>query len=300
MKELLKDIRQSLKLIYFLFRKDTIFLRRSSNAMGDNLLLTGLLPELRKRNPNKKIIVESSRWTTLFFNNPYVDWTTSKHFKTTKRHFKPKYHIDRDNTTSIYNQIGKRLGFDGMFYPKLYLTREEIKNISDKFLRKLTKPVIVFCPYGKKGYSANRKEWGSDNFQRTIDLTSDNYHWIQVGLSSDNLLQNVIDARGLSIRESASLFSQADLALTLEGGLMHLAKAVDTLAVVIYGGAISPLTSGYPENHNIYNKVHCSPCFRSDKALTNCEEMICMDKITPESVIQSITDILAKSKKKVR
>ena len=297
MRKLLEDIKQSFKLVSFLINRNTIFLRRFSNGMGDNLLLTGLLPELRRQNLGKKIIVESSKWSSLFFNNPYVDWVTDKHFITTKRHYKPKYIINENNQVSIYQQIGKRLGFEGIFYPELYLTAEELSNITDRYFDNIDKPVIVFCPIGKRGYSANRKEWGIQNFQRTINLTSEKYHWMQVGISSDMLLNDVIDARGLTIRESAAVFAKADLALILEGGLMHLAKAVGTLAVVIYGGVISPKTSGYPENLNIYTKVDCSPCFRSDKPLTNCEMMTCMKKITSDYVAENLDKMILSSNK---
>jgi ADP-heptose:LPS heptosyltransferase len=286
--KLLHDIKHSIKLLYFLLSKDTIFVRRFSNGMGDNLLLTGLLPELRKRNPNKKIVVESTRWCSLFENNPYVDWVTHKHFKTTKRHTKPKYHIDTNTNRSLYSQLGDRFNFEGEYYPELYISQQESDKIRTRFLTEIRKPIIITCPLGKRGYSANRKEWGFDNFQKLVNMTSSEYQWLQIGVTKDKLLDNVIDARGLDIRESATLVKEADLLVSLEGGLMHIAKAVNTPAVVIYGGVINPTVSGYKENINIYNGVECSPCFRSDKALEDCSHMKCMKIITPELVNHKI------------
>jgi ADP-heptose:LPS heptosyltransferase len=41
---------------------------------------------------------------------------------------------------------------------------------------------------------------------------------------------------------------------------MHIAAAVQTPAVVIYGGYIDPVCTGYPGNINLYSPVECDPC----------------------------------------
>ena len=81
-----------LRLAYYLLRPRTIFVRCATHGLGDNLLISAVLPYLRKKHPNHKIIVET-RWPELFRNNPNADWVTDRHMKTTKRHIKPKYHV---------------------------------------------------------------------------------------------------------------------------------------------------------------------------------------------------------------
>ena len=97
------------KLLYYLWRPKVIFLMRTSHGMGDNLLLTLLLPGIRSKNPKKKIVVETP-WKELFEHNPYVNWVTDKHFKTTKRHIKPKYYVDTNTTISLYEQMMGYIG----------------------------------------------------------------------------------------------------------------------------------------------------------------------------------------------
>lgn len=284
----LKEITDWVKLFAFLLSPQTIFVQCFSNGLGDNLLLSAILPPLRGKYPKHKIIVESKRWPQLFKNNPYVDWVTNKHFKTTKRHIKPKYRITQNTENSIYEQIADHIGLKEKLFPELYIEPSEIPNIESK-------DYIAFCPCGKRGFSANRKEWGLENFQKVIDNLSLEIDFVQVGLESDPLLKNVVDMRKLSIRETAGLIKNARLFLGLEGGLMHVAKAVDTPAVIIYGGAVDPKFSGYEENENIYIKLDCSPCFTSEKPLENCPHKKCMKLISPEIVVDKIKNKIRES-----
>jgi ADP-heptose:LPS heptosyltransferase len=271
-----------LKLLYCLIAPNTIFVRHFSSAFGDNLLLTALLPELRKKYPDKKIIVET-RFKDIFKNNPYVDWVTDKHFKTTKKFIKPKYRIFPDTEKSIYEQIASYAGSQKRCFPQLFLDENEIasakNNLPDKFL--------TVCPVGKMKHSANRKEWGFENFQKIVN-TFNSFKFVQIGSSQNPLLENVIDRRGLKIRNSASVLKSSLFFIGLEGGLMHLAKSVDTPSMIIYGGAINPLVSAYDENINISNKTDCSPCFTSEKPLSPCDTMKCMKDITMDRVAQKL------------
>ena len=279
-----------LKLFYYLLNHKTIFIRRRSGALGDDLLMSLVLPALKEKYPDKKIVVEA-RWVDFFQNNPYVDWVTDKHFKTTKRHLKPKYAIDENTKDSIYKQFMQSIGLQGKAAPQLYLTDTEIQQARDKY----DFPYIVICPVGKVKFSANRKEWGLEKFQKLRDLMP-GYRFIQIGLKTDPLLKNVNDARGLAVRQSAALIKNGILFIGLEGGLMHLAKAVGKKSVIIYGGFLRPEISAYEENLNISNLVDCSPCFHSAYPHEPCETMKCMAEITPQMVYEEINHYLSDQK----
>ncbi len=273
-----------LKLCYFLLHPKTIFIRRTSNAIGDNILLSCILPDLRKQYPKRKIIVETPL-PELFHHNPHVDWVTSKHIKTTKRHTKPKYCVTSRDADSLTSQMRAYFGLDGPSDPKIYLTQEEI----DTARRCFELQYIAISSKGKTSFSANRKEWGVENFQKLVNFFPDR-RFVQVGLAKDPLLSKVIDGRGLAVRESAAVIANADLFIGLEGGLMHLAKAVGTTAVIIYGGYVAPRISAYDGNLNIYSPVACSPCYSSHQAAKECPSMICMKQIQPKGVYRQITE----------
>jgi len=273
-----------LKLIYFLFRPKTIFIRKRSGALGDDLLITLVLPFLRNKYPDHKIVVEVN-WKDHFKNNPYVDWITDKHLKTTKRHIKPKYLIHPDTKQSIYSQFMASVGGSGEHWPELYLSQTEVAQARQT----VPGEYIAICPSGKQKFSSNRKEWGLKNFQILRDLLKD-YRFVQIGVKDDPLMENVIDCRGLNIRQSAAIIKNSLFFMGLEGGLMHLSKAVGQKSVIIYGGFINPDVSAYQDNLNIVNIVHCSPCFHSDKKHDLCDTMICMKGIDPAMVYKRIQD----------
>ena len=272
------------RLIYYLLKPQTLFLRCSTYGLGDNLLLSALLPELRRQNPSKTIVVET-RWPELFRNNPYPDWVTGRHIKTTERHLKPKYQVDHETDVSIYRQLMRKIGADRESTPEFYLKDRETAEAERLF----PFDYVAVCPVGKTTFCANRKEWGLGNFQTLRDLMPD-IRFVQIGVPGDPLLENVIDARHLDVRMTAAVIRNSLFFLGLEGGLMHLAKAVGRRAVIIYGGMIRPDISGYAENVNIYQAADCSPCFDSDRAHKPCESMKCMKAITPQMVYDRIRE----------
>jgi ADP-heptose:LPS heptosyltransferase len=270
------------RLAYYLLRPRTVFLRCATHGLGDNLLLSAVLPWLREKYSGHKIVVET-RWPALFKNNPYANWVTGLHMKTTARHIKPKYHIDRETTTSIYRQLMKWVGASGEGYPEVFLSADEIARAERQF----PFDFVTICPKGKTTFAANRKEWGFDNFQDLRNMMSDT-RFIQVGTPADPLLENVVDCRHLPVRRTAAVIRGSHFFIGLEGGLMHLAKAVGREAAIVYGGCIRPEVSGYAENLNIYQSTDCSPCFHSDYHHEDCETMVCMKSITPQMVLERL------------
>ena len=272
-------------LFYYLLHPKAIFVRWTSHAMGDNLLLTVILPELRKKNPKAKIIVET-KFPEFFLNNPNVDWVTNRHFKTTKKFIKPKYKIVAETSKSIYEQMLSYISDKKEGFPKLFLTETEIAKHKENY------KYFVIAPLGKQAFSANRKEWGFENFQLLVEMISEktDAKIIQIGAKSDKLLDGVIDKRGFPARESAVIIKNSIAFIGLEGGLMHLAKAVDKDSVIIYGGFINPEISKYKNNINVINLIECSPCFTSEKPHTICETMLCMKGISAESVCDKINE----------
>lgn len=279
-----------IKLFYYLLHPKSTFIRWTSHALGDNLLLSMLLPDLRKINPDCTIIVET-KYPELFINNPYPDWVTSTHFRTTKKFIKPKYTVNRETSCSIFCQMMNYIGIGEDRIPKLYLSDAEVQIAKSDY----PDPYVVIAPVGKTKFSANRKEWGQENFQKLVNRLKE-VRIIQIGMPSDQLLKNVIDARVINIRKTAAIISNADLFIGLEGGLMHLARAVDKPAVIIFGGYIKPEISGYDLNTNIATAVDCSPCYNSNSRQNDCLHMKCMRKINVELVYNEVLKKLGEIK----
>ena len=77
------------------------------------------------------------------------------------------------------------------------------------------------------------------------------------------------------------------------GFLMHLARAVECPAVIVYGGREAPWQSGYVSNLNIYSAVPCAPCWRWN----SCDfDRKCMTDISVSDVVCAIRQMVNSSR----
>ena len=89
-----------------------------------------------------------------------------------------------------------------------------------------------------------------------------------------------------SLRELAALYRQASLLLTTDSGPMHLAAAVGTPVVALFGPTSPERTGPYGEGHTVIRRsMDCSPCFRKD-----CETRQCMMSIGIDEVFLAVRD----------
>jgi ADP-heptose:LPS heptosyltransferase len=97
---------------------------------------------------------------------------------------------------------------------------------------------------------------------------------------------NYVDLRGkTTLSEVVAAISVADVHVGPVSGPMHIAAAVGTPSVVIYGGREPPRCTAYPNNINLFQKVPCSPCW----LLTPCPyDRKCMQWIRPKQVEAAI------------
>lgn len=279
---------EHLRLLSYLLRPRTLFLRRSSKALGDNLLLTLMLPGLRQRHPRHRIIVETEH-PELFLHNPHVTWATRAHLATTRRHLKPRYRLRPGERASIYSQLLSSAGLEGPAAPALFLTKEELAEAR----RLAPGEYLCVCPNGKQGFAGNRKEWGRARFQALVDALPE-WRFVQIGAPADPLLAGVRDLRGLPARRSAAVLAGSRGFVGLEGGLMHLAKAVGRPAVIIYGGLVARESSAYDDHEIVDEPIPCSPCYDSHRAVGDCATMECMERISVARVAAAVRSRLGR------
>ena len=141
-------------------------------------------------------------------------------------------------------------------------------------------------------FPMRNKQWYPDRFQCVVDQLKDECGFVQLGSPRDPALAYTRDLRGkTTIREAASILSNASLFVGTVGFLMHLARAVECPSVIIYGGREAPWQSGYACNVNLYSDVPCAPCWLWNK----CDsKRMCMDQITAPVVVQAVRGLLQK------
>ena len=88
----------------------------------------------------------------------------------------------------------------------------------------------------------------------------------------------------------AALYQQAALLVTTDTGPMHLAAAVDTRVVALFGPTAPWRTGPYGQGHTVVRTAPpCSPCFKRQCDMHQCQ---CMRDITVEMVLAAVVDHL--------
>ncbi len=92
-----------------------------------------------------------------------------------------------------------------------------------------------------------------------------------------------------TLRELACLYRQAALVITTDSGPMHLAAAVGTPVIALFGPTDPGRTGPYGTGHRVIRRgLDCMPCFRKQ-----CETRLCMREIAVEEVFTATEEMLA-------
>ena len=87
-----------------------------------------------------------------------------------------------------------------------------------------------------------------------------------------------------SLRELAALYKRAKIVVTTDSGPMHLAAAVGTPVVALFGPTDPVRTGPYGPGHRVIRTgISCSPCLRK-----YCPHPRCMTEITVEEVFKAV------------
>ncbi|MBI4623784.1 MAG: glycosyltransferase family 9 protein [Verrucomicrobia bacterium] len=142
------------------------------------------------------------------------------------------------------------------------------------------------------------KQWLAARWQAVVDRFASTIQFVQLGSRDDPPLRGVADLRGrTSLRETAAVLYHARAFVGLVGFLMHLARAVDCPATIVYGGRETPALTGYSCNINVTCTPACSPCWQR----AHCDyNRICMTEISTDMVTTAIERLLARPRNPLR
>ena len=182
---------------------------------------------------------------------------------------------------------------------ELFLSTQE-KNSITTLKQKLgldAKSYLVLEPNTNKDWFGDLRSWPWENWLALIEKLQKNLpsgiELVQVGVEGSTALPNIKNISGKnSVRETAAIIRDAKLFIGTEGGLMHLANAMETPSVILWGGLTLPEFTGYKEYQTVICKyVECAPCGLRG----NCpHQKKCMTSITVDEVFAAITSELKK------
>lgn len=162
-------------------------------------------------------------------------------------------------------------------------------------------PILILCPGAEFGPS---KRWPEKNYAQVANHYLDqNWQvWIFGSAKDSEVAQSIqqlthqrcIDLTGrTSLGDAIDLMSLAQLVISNDSGLMHIAAALGRSLIAIYGstdpGFTPPLTD---KVIIVQEKIACSPCFKRICPLTHHD---CMQKLTVQKVLDATQSMMSQS-----
>lgn len=201
----------------------------------------------------------------------------------------------RENTHSAEQQLAL-LGFVGIPVgdkPKSRLVvspKFKVQSSKSKFA--LIHPVAAF----------DTKQWATENFARVADyLFEKGLETIAIATPKEReVLENLKQLSkvpitifdNLTLPEITALASQAEIFVGNDSGIAHIAAAVETPSVVIFGSSNinhwRPWTNG--KSAIVYKEMPCQPC--AGYFCNEFDEPKCILGVDVESVLQKVDEVL--------
>jgi len=158
------------------------------------------------------------------------------------------------------------------------------------------KPLIAINPVAKW----ETKLWPKERFARLSDTIINEYdaNIIFTGGPEDRpVIQDIMSVmKGLALnlaghttlKTLAALYEKTALVVSTDTGPMHLAAAMGTPVVAIFGPTAPWRTGPYGSGHKVVRiNSECSPCFKR-----RCETIDCMHQISVDQVFDAISKII--------
>lgn len=273
------------------------------HGFGDNLMATAVIAGIKKEFPDMRIFVLTKRRWEIFENNPDVTacFDARKVMEKNPSLYKKAISLseytyaDFRNAPKVQHMIDSMYDLVGInvqnriYKPRIYLTKKE-SNFRKWRIQRMPRPLVAIAPSGKITTKIPNKFYSIENWQKlAVLLKKANITVIQVGDKKEGpLLEGAKNYRNLGYRKTASVLRHCDAVITHVSGIMHLATVVGTSCITIYGGIEDPMVSGYPCNVNITTDLECSPCWLEKP----CDKPVCKDILTPELIMQKLSELL--------
>lgn len=288
---------------------ENICIDRPVGGIGDVLMATVAMRELKRENPGAKLTVAIDRHTTyddtyykLIYNADFIDEIVDSRY-VNKRKYDGYYNIKsvciqrehsklpQINRIDIFAKAcGVKKVKDSIPFYKEEAHEEAWAN---QFLKKYKKKIFIHSASNEEKRSYDRK-----NLSELIELILEELPEYYVLVSDFNKVldrdifkkEKIVNVSSLNIRETASVIKRSDFFFGPDSGLMHLAGAVGTKSLIAFG-SIPPEVriNHYPTHTAIRDeKLKCIGCWYA-----KCDKNIkCMKDLSPEKVLFKIKELL--------
>lgn len=180
--------------------------------------------------------------------------------------------------------------------PHLYVSSKEIENARTLLHQRGVPQNARLIGINPGATYGSAKCWLPERFREVTErlLTDKDFYIIYFGDQATATLckeickelpSRVINLSGMtSLRELASLISLCDVLLTNDSGPMHIADALGTTLVALFGSTSEIVTGPYSQGGVIHKHVECSPCYQRICPI----DFRCMKRIEADEVYFAI------------
>lgn len=217
--------------------------------------------------------------------------------------------IQNQHLVVTYKMLLEPLGFTiSKTHPRLYLSSKELNDARTLLRQHGVSEGALIVGINPGATYGSAKCWLPERFREvTQRLLQDKdvyvvYFGDQVTASivkeiCSGLPPRVINLAGMtSLRELSSLIGHCDVILTNDSGPMHIADALGTPIVALFGSTSEVVTGPYRSGMLIHKHVECSPCYQRTCPI----DFRCMKRIEADEVYEAISKILSAKRAKLR
>ncbi len=191
--------------------------------------------------------------------------------------------------------------------PRLFIAPEETREARSLFLRLGIPQDATVVGINPGATYGSAKCWLPERFREvTKQLIEDkNLYVVYFGDQAcaplvkeicEGLPSQVINLAGhTTIRELASLISICDVLLTNDSGPMHIADAVGTPLIALFGSTSDVVTGPYRQTGVIHKHVECSPCYQRACPI----DFRCMKRIEADEVYRAVRNSIDSKRSKL-
>lgn len=286
---------QTGRLLYPRYKRSVVVLFRYTRALGDNLMLTTVAREVRKRNPEALIHVVTGL-PEIFARNPDVDFVSLEperptpglgaHLIRYEHRFPWEKHLLYYCLECV--DIRDKIDLRTYIYPSDtdWAWAEKILEPWGGY-----RPILVNRHAGPR---TEKKNWPTDYWRQVIEI------WLQAGwpvidigagvseplsFPSDNWLDLVGKT---SIHQLAALMARSHLLAGAESGATHLAASCGLPAISIVGGRQPGVASQYPGCISLTSQPSCRNCWEQGP----CEhDLRCLREIKPSAILDAVDQL---------
>lgn len=186
--------------------------------------------------------------------------------------------------------------------PRVWVAESEISRANNRLGSTRARRLVAIAP----GAKWRAKRWPERYYAGLADvMAADGYGVLVLGsLEESPLLERIVSpvaepdavlAVPGGLRELAALFSLCDAAVCNDSGLMHLAAAVGTPSVGLFGPTAPHFGfTPYGEGHKtLWLGMECSPCsLHGDKPCRIAEKAPCVEGLEPARVLGVLRQML--------